>query len=184
MSEGYLHMGFYARAKHAAARASTACEDEKLRELIRKHDGRIAAYAKRAQRQQQRRFQGYWAKFEQQQGGYVKRDMTKRGQTKSKWEGLGAAEKLQHVSALDGSDGDSDSDYEGFAEDGSGAPALAWDGPPELAGADAGTADALQKIWQMRQEEERARARAWEARRAPPAAAPETGSKAMVNGHE
>lgn len=133
LSEGYLRLGYFARAKHAAARALGACEDEKLRALVDGHSQKVDALAKRAKRQQLRHFRGYWTKLEQQQGGYVKRDLSKRGQTKSKWEGLGAAERLQHVNALDGSDGDSDSDYEGFADEGRAAGMLSWDGPPELA---------------------------------------------------
>lgn len=121
---------------------------------------------------------------ERQEGGYVKADFSKRAQTKSKWASLDAEEKLKHVDQLDGSDGDSDGEFEGLVGE-TGIPALT--GTTALAALPAleegaeetGTqqwsmqerfkrdpADIrLEEIWRRRQQEETGRAKAWEDQR-------------------
>mmetsp|Transcript_380 Transcript_380/g.1198 ORF Transcript_380/g.1198 Transcript_380/m.1198 type:complete len:334 (+) Transcript_380:107-1108(+) len=167
MSECYLHLGHFGRARHAAVKAMQACGDDGARSRISQHSERIAALAQKEQRKQRARFQGFWEKLEQQ-GGYAKREASRRGQATSGWGGLSPAEKLQHAEALDGSGGESESDFEGFVEEASALPMLAWGAAAEAPGPAAAReepASGLQSAWQRRQQEERLRLEAWRARR-------------------
>merc|ERR1719195_234085 len=111
MSRCYVNLGYSDRAKQAttkARKACQACNDKQLLTEISQHWKHINILEKKQRERQQKQFEGYFDKLGAQ-GGY----MSKKMSNKARWDKLSYAQKLKHFEKLDGSDGDSDSDFEG-----------------------------------------------------------------------
>mmetsp|Transcript_81366 Transcript_81366/g.230516 ORF Transcript_81366/g.230516 Transcript_81366/m.230516 type:complete len:332 (+) Transcript_81366:63-1058(+) len=165
ISDCQLRLGFFARAKSSAAKAAKVCESDSTRKMLAAHSKRILAVEKRERLHQK---QQYWGKMEAQ-GGYVKQDSSSRARRHRRG-APGPADR----EALDGSDGDSNSDFEGVAEADPAKPMkpmIAWEAPEsreagaQLAG-QGPSEDRAMQAWRRRQEEEQLRAKAWEEDRA------------------
>lgn len=111
MSRCYFNLGYPDRAKQATIKARDACQacdDKQLLSEISQHWKHINTLEKKQRERQQKQFEGYFDKLGAQ-GGYVSKKMS----SKARWDRLSYAQKLKHFEKLDGSDGDSDSDFEG-----------------------------------------------------------------------
>merc|ERR1712187_788853 len=84
---------------------------------ISQHWKHIHTLEKKQRERQQKQFEGYFDKLGAQ-GGYF----SKKSSSKARWDKLSYAQKLKHFEKLDGSDGDSDSDFEGATNAADGAP--------------------------------------------------------------
>jgi len=111
LTKCHANLGYPDRAKYVAAKALKACDSKDLRTEILQFSKPFDSMVRRQKAMQKKQYQLLWKKLDME-GGYMPKKFDRKSRARDQFGSLGNADKVKHLEELDGSDGDSDDDFD------------------------------------------------------------------------
>mmetsp|Transcript_74251 Transcript_74251/g.150800 ORF Transcript_74251/g.150800 Transcript_74251/m.150800 type:complete len:351 (+) Transcript_74251:82-1134(+) len=117
LTKCHARLGYPDRAKYVAAQALKCCDSKDLRTEILQFSKPFDSMVARQKAMQKKKYNVLWKKLDME-GGYMPKKFDRKSRAQDQFSSLKAVDKVRHLEELDGSDGDSDDDFDLAADSG------------------------------------------------------------------